>query len=134
MRLVVLAIVIGVLPSPVVAQSRYGAGGGQGAPAPGLVDELRALIEEASRAGAADPLFLPDLRGLANRYDKPWPQRLVFDDFGDGDYARSPAWAVASGTFSVQAYRELESRTEPVPARPGGPAAASVSRRRRNSR
>ena len=110
MRFMVLVLLAGLLPSLAAAQSRYGVVRGQGEPAQALVGELRALIEEASRARAADPLFLRDLRALASRYDKPWPQRLVFDDFGDGDHARNPAWVVASGAFSVQPYRGLESR------------------------
>ena len=64
-----------------------------------LVKELRRLIDEADRA--ADPVFLRDLRALANRYTNPWRARLVYDDFGDGDYTRSPTWTVTAGEFFV---------------------------------
>ena len=66
-----------------------------------LVDELRALTDEADRNRAADPRFLSDLRGLARRYDYPWRVRLISDDFGDGDYTNDPAWTAAAGKFTV---------------------------------
>ena len=66
-----------------------------------IVEDLRRLIEEADRARAADPLFLRDLCALANRYTNPWRKRLVYDDFGDGDYTRSPAWTVTAGEFFI---------------------------------
>jgi hypothetical protein len=66
-----------------------------------LVDELRALTEEADRNRAADPRFLRSLKGLARRYDYPWRVRLVSDDFRDGDYTANPAWTAAAGKFTV---------------------------------
>ena len=66
-----------------------------------LVDELRALTDEADRNRAADPRFLRDLRGLARRYDYPWRVRLISDDFRDGDYVNNPAWTAAAGKFTV---------------------------------
>ena len=90
--------------------SRYGAfDAGQGQTQE-LVEALRALINEADRGRAADPLFLRDLRDLADRFDNPWRTRILFDDFRDGDYTRDPAWTVVSGAFSVDSRRGLLSR------------------------
>ncbi|MCH9051953.1 MAG: hypothetical protein IIA72_12860 [Proteobacteria bacterium] len=88
-----------------------------------LVDELRALTEEADRNRAADPRFLRDLRGLARRYDYPWRVRLISDDFRDGDYTANPAWTAAAGQFTVAwgggLATEVRPRTitAPMPAR-----------------
>ena len=112
MRLAVAAIgLCALLASAAWAQSsRYGAfDAGQGQ-AQALVEELRALINEADRGRAADPLFLRDLRDLADRFDNPWRRRIIFDDFRDGDYTRGPAWTVVSGAFAVDSRRGLLSR------------------------
>ena len=112
MRLAVAAIgLCALLASAAWAQSsRYGAfDAGQGQ-AQALVEELRALINEADRGRAADPLFLRDLRDLADRFDNPWRTRIIFDDFRDGDYTRDPAWTVVSGAFAVDSRRGLLSR------------------------
>lgn len=83
-------------------QPRYGPGPSAGnEQVQKLVDELRALTEEADRNRAADPRFLRDLKGLARRYDYPWRVRLIFDDFRDGDYVNNPAWTAAAGKFTV---------------------------------
>ena len=97
--------------TPAAAQSsRYGTfDSGQGQ-TQALVEDLRALINEADRGRAADPLFLRDLRELADRFDNPWRTRIIFDDFSDGDYTRDPAWTVLSGSFAVDARRGLLSR------------------------
>ena len=92
------------------AQSRYSpierGGSGQ---VQELIDELRRLTDEADRARAADPVFLRDLRALASRFDNPWRQRLVEDDFRDGEFRANPAWTVSSGEFYVSE-SGLESR------------------------
>lgn len=68
-----------------------------------LLKSLRALIDEADQANTADPTFLDDLRNLANSYDNPYPVKIVFDDFKDGDYTSNPAWTVVAGTWRVDA-------------------------------
>ncbi len=89
-----------LLPLSVPAESpRYAPVGGD---ARQLARELRALIEEAERARAADPRFLKDLRELARRYDAPFVADVLYDDFSDGDFTRNPAWKVIAGTFWVE--------------------------------
>jgi hypothetical protein len=68
-----------------------------------LLTNLRALIDKAERDKAAEPVFLGDLRALADKYDAGtgWPAKLVYDDFHDGDYTTDPAWTVVSGEWYV---------------------------------
>ena len=101
--LTIFSVVVFLVAAPALAQSsRYSSEFGKSTDqVEKLVKDLRRLIDEADRARAADPLFLRDLRALANRYTNPWRQRLVYDDFGDGDYTRSPAWTVTAGEFFI---------------------------------
>jgi hypothetical protein len=69
-----------------------------------LVKNLRTLIDKAERDKAANPLFLKDLRTLADQYGGPiagWPVKLLYDDFQDGQYTSNPAWSVMSGQWQV---------------------------------
>ena len=66
-----------------------------------LLQDLRELIAQAERDRAASPDFLADLRDLIRRHTDPWPETLLRDDFGDGDYRRDPAWTVLSGEWRV---------------------------------
>ena len=71
---------------------------------PELVKNLRALVDKAERDKAANPLFLKDLRNLADQYGGPvagWPVRLLYDDFQDGQYTSNPAWTVTAGRWQV---------------------------------
>ena len=67
-----------------------------------LLKELRALIDEAGQARAADPRFLRDLGDLVRRYDQPWRVRILHDDFADGDFTKNPPWTVTGGRFWVE--------------------------------
>ncbi len=66
-----------------------------------LLKQLRALIAKAEQAKAADPVFLSDLKKLADSYDSPWPTKVLYDDFKDGDFTVNPAWTVEAGTWRV---------------------------------
>ena len=111
-RYLVIACLVALVANPTWAQSsRYSSEFGKRAnQTESLVKDLRRLIDEADRARAADPVFLRDLRALANRYTNPWQARLVSDDFGDGDYTNQPRWTVTAGEFFVDRGR-LVSRT-----------------------
>ncbi len=82
-------------------ESRYGAYRESEDSTQEIVDRLRALIEEAERARAADHHFLDDLRALAKEYDQPWQTLVLRDDFRDGDYTANPAWTVTDGRFGI---------------------------------
>lgn len=66
-----------------------------------LVDRLKDVIRRAENNRNADPWLLDQLRDLVRRYDWPWRVRLLYDDFGDGDYTADPVWIVSRGDFRV---------------------------------
>lgn len=93
-----------------------------------LVDGLRKLVDDADRTRAASPRFLEELRKLARRHDKPWRVEVLYDDFGDGEYATNPAWTVAAGRFAVEWGYGLRSVVLPAAAQPAAqPAPAAKS-------
>ena len=78
------------------------------APTPGqpgdvqqLVKQLRQLIAKAETAKAADPKFLRDLKNLAESYDSPWPNQVLFDDFSSGQYPDNRRWSVTAGNWRI---------------------------------
>lgn len=81
-----------------------------------LLKELKALVAEAEKARAADRLFLRDLKDLAARYENPWTQRQLFDDFSDNDLMRDPTWSITSGEYWVEQGYGLRSRSTAAPA------------------
>ncbi len=97
--------------NPNQTQGQAGAGQVQG-----LVDELNRLIDAAAQARAADPNFLSDLRDLARRFDWPWRNRVLFDDFADGDATANPAWTVSGAPATVDRFDGL--RTQVAMAAP----------------
>ena len=90
----------------VADDQRYEAWERDGGGAEEMVKALRALVEEAEHSRAADPLFLDDLKALANKYatavPAATPVQLMRDDFRDGDYTRGVRWTVVSGKFWVE--------------------------------
>jgi len=75
-----------------------------------LLKDLKVLVDDAEKARAADRMFLRDLRDLMARYQRPWTQRVVFDDFVDGDVSRNPTWTTISGEFWVEQGYGLRSK------------------------
>ena len=69
----------------------------------GVLKNLRTLIDKADRDKAANPLFLKDLRTLADQYGPVvgWPVKLLYDDFQDGQYTSNPAWTVTAREWQV---------------------------------
>lgn len=66
-----------------------------------LVDQLKEVLQQAERSRSSDRATLNSLRDLVNRYDWPWRTKLLYDDFGDGNFTVNPAWTVNRGEFRV---------------------------------
>ena len=104
---IVLAASFGFAPAAVAQDSTYAPwqppaqSRTQAPDMPQLLKQLRILIAKAEKAKAADPVFLSDLRKLADSYDSPWPITVLYDDFRDGEFTSNPAWTVSSGKWRI---------------------------------
>lgn len=67
-----------------------------------FIEKLNKLIDEAEKAKAADPVFLQDLRNLANGAKSPWNTVVLDDAFADGNFTANPAWEVLSGAYFIE--------------------------------
>lgn len=66
-----------------------------------LIDEINVLVEKGERERLADPWFLRDLRSVVGKYDYPWRQRILHDDFSGRDTLPRSPWKVTAGEFLV---------------------------------
>lgn len=101
---------------PVAAEQKYSAWGnldGSGGTTKELVNKLNALIDEAEKARAADPVFLRDLRILTRGYVVPQNVSVLTDDFSDGDFRTNPVWSVSEGRFWIEKDWGLRSAITP---------------------
>jgi len=78
-----------------------------------MVDELHTIIDQGERTRSADYNFISSLRELAERYDQPWNQPLLFDDFNDGELHHNPTWQRGGDAFWVNRGIGLRSRLAP---------------------
>ncbi len=77
-----------------------------------LVDEIQALATKSRKERAADRWLQNALEDLVEKYNFPWKDSLLSDDFSDGDFHKNPAWKVSSGEFWVD--QRLGLRSEVV--------------------
>lgn len=75
-----------------------------------FIDKLNTLIDEAEKAKAADPVFLQDLRNLANGTETPWNAVVLDDSFADGNFTSNPTWEVLSGEYFIETGWGLRNR------------------------
>ena len=78
-----------------------------------LVDQIRDLTEKARKERSADRWLLRSLDDLVTKYEWPWREELLFEDFSDGDFTQQPHWNVVSGEFWVDSSIGLRSRIYP---------------------
>lgn len=114
----IFALALLALPQGLLAQSRYStwsnpdstAGASADTQLRAFRDHLNKLVDEAEKSKAADPLFLKDLRNLANGTSQPALRILFEDTFADGDFSANPAWEVLSGAYFIESGWGLRNR------------------------
>ena len=77
-----------------------------------LVEELRALLEKGEKERLIDPWFLRDLQTVIGRYDRPWAEILLQDDFSARGPQPDPPWQVTAGEFLIDWRHGLRSVIE----------------------
>ena len=77
-----------------------------------LVDEIQALADKSRQERAADRWLQIALEDLVAKYNFPWKNSLLSDDFADGDYTSGVQWQIDSGEFWVD--RRLGLRSQVV--------------------
>ena len=113
MRYVIPVFLSLLVATPAMAETRYKSWSDPDKPtAPSdtrmqlFIGELNKLLDEATKARAADPLFLQDLRDLVQKYDatpaKPVLRRIISETFEDGNFSRNPVWTVTHGEYRFE--------------------------------
>jgi hypothetical protein len=101
-----LGVAAASVPAPATAQESAD-------PVQGLVNELRGELDRAEQERLIDPWFLRDLRELLDRYDWPWQNRLLSDDFSGRGPGPDAPWQVTAGEFLIDWRYGLRSVIEP---------------------
>lgn len=90
-----------------------------------LLNALRDLPNQTK--GNMDSRVQRRLESLIARYESPWWQNIVHDNFRDGDYTSSPQWTLTQGHFDVDPQLGLISRvTKEAPRQQRGDDLASL--------
>lgn len=87
-----------------------------------IIDELQALTEKSRQERAADRWLQNALEDLVAKYNYPWQNSLLTDNFSDGDYSKGVSWQVESGDFWIDRRLGLRSRVEAVEKSEQAPA------------
>ena len=77
-----------------------------------LVKELNSLLDRGEQERLIDPWFLRDLRAAISRYDRPWTEILLSDDFSARGPQPDPPWQVTNGEFLIDWRHGLRSVIE----------------------
>ena len=85
-----------------------------------LLEELRTLAQESRDKRAADRWLQRALDDLIARYDWPWQNTLLYEDFSDGDFSHNPSWQLLEGHFEVRPNQGLLAYSDRYAYRNGG--------------
>jgi hypothetical protein len=118
----VLALGAAALPLNAYAQGRGGdRDRDQGSQLNRVIDDIKDALQEAERRRDPDRQLIGDLRRILRRYDSPWQNMVIEDDFRDGDLRRNPPWDIVAGQFMVDRQYGLRTQQQFRRQQQGGP-------------
>lgn len=85
-----------------------------------LLERLRAIIDQAEKDRAADPVLLRDLRALTDQFDPAALTVSLNDTFEDGDFTGNPVWTVTNGRYFIEQGWGLRNVLEKARSTSGG--------------